>query len=88
MNQLFPIQAVAAALGLVSCTSTKKPADGGPRTISRASTEEAHADRHIDLDYGLRRRQYGVGADGDRWYIDSSPKGGMFRPAWCRRPPT
>ncbi len=54
MRKLFWLLGVVASLNLVSCASMKKPVNVGPRMINLALTEEAYANRYIDLDYGIR----------------------------------
>ena len=55
MKKFFCMAGFVALLSLVSCASTRKPvAAPGPRMIRLALTEEPHADRYVDLDYGIR----------------------------------
>lgn len=54
MKKLFLITGAAMLLSLGSCASMKKPVVAGPRTINLALTEEPHANRYVELDYGIR----------------------------------
>lgn len=54
MKKIFWIAGAAMLLSLVSCASVKNLVAPGPRTIHLALTEEPHANRYVELDYGIR----------------------------------
>jgi len=54
MKRVSLIIGAAMLLTMVSCASMKKPVNAGSRMINLALTEEPHADKYVDLDYGIR----------------------------------
>lgn len=54
MKSLFWISTVALLLGMGSCATTKTTVQTGPRIINLALTDEPHANKYVDLDYGIR----------------------------------
>lgn len=54
MKKLFWILGAALLLSMVSCASMKKSFAPKPWVLNLALTDEAYANRYVDLDYGIR----------------------------------